>query len=94
LRGQWEEEVADMRDRINGMRTLLVDKLLAHGAGDFAYIGQQRGMFSFSGLTPQQVDRLRQEHAVYIVGSGRINVAGITTGNVDGLCRAIASVLS
>ena len=93
LRMQWEEEVAGMRGRINGMRRLLVDKLREHGAGDFSYVGTQRGMFSFSGLTPAQVDKLRKEHAVYIVGSGRINVAGITTTNVDGLCRAIAAVL-
>lgn len=94
LRAQWEREVAAMRDRINGMRRLLVDKLAEHGAGaDFDFIVQQRGMFSFSGLTPQQVERLRDEHAVYIVGSGRINVAGITADNVDGLCRAIVAVL-
>ena len=50
-------------------------------------------MFSFSGLTPQHVERLRSEHSVYIVGSGRINVAGVTPDNVDSLCRAIAAVL-
>jgi len=93
LRAQWEEEVAGMRGRINGMRLLLVDKLREHGAGDFSYVGNQRGMFSFSGLTPAQVEKLRTEHAVYIVGSGRINVAGITAANVDDLCRAIAAVL-
>jgi aspartate/tyrosine/aromatic aminotransferase len=100
LRAQWEEEVALMRDRINSMRTLLVDRLkeyttgAASGSGDFSFIARQRGMFSFSGLTPQQVERLRSEHAVYIVGSGRINVAGVTPDNVDGLCRAVAAVLS
>lgn len=94
LRQRWEAEVAAMRDRINGMRRLLVDKLAEHGAeGDFSFIVRQRGMFSFSGLSKEQVDALRQEHAVYIVGSGRINVAGITPDNVDGLCKAIASVL-
>ncbi len=96
LRSRWEKEVADMRDRINGMRALLVDKLKEYGVGgdaaDFSFINRQRGMFSFSGLTPDQVDRLRRDHAVYIVGSGRINVAGITADNVDGLCRAIAAV--
>ena len=85
-----------MRDRINGMRARLVDKLKEYGVGgdaaDFSFINRQRGMFSFSGLTPDQVDRLRRDHAVYIVGSGRINVAGITADNVDGLCRAIAAV--
>ncbi|MDA0334245.1 MAG: aspartate/tyrosine/aromatic aminotransferase [bacterium] len=93
LQSQWQEEVAEMRGRINGMRTLLVDKLQEHGAGDFSYIADQRGMFSFSGLTQQQVAKLRSEHAVYIVGSGRINVAGITAANVDGLCLAIAAVV-
>lgn len=93
LRQQWEQEVADMRGRINGMRQLLVSKLAEHGArGEYKFIERQRGMFSFSGLAPEQVERLRADHGVYIVGSGRINVAGITQDNVDGLCRAIAAV--
>lgn len=90
---QWHGEVAAMRDRINGMRTLLVEKLAEEGApGDYSFINDQRGMFSFSGLTKDQVDRLRIEDAIYIVGSGRINVAGITEQNVDRLCEAIARV--
>ena len=94
LTKQWEGEVAEMRDRINGMRSLLVEKLAEHGApGDFAFIQQQLGMFSFSGLTKPQVELLRQEHSIYIVGSGRINVAGITPKNVDRLCAAIATVI-
>lgn len=93
LRGQWESEVAQMRDRIHGMRRLLVERLRAHGVcGDFGFIERQRGMFSFSGLDAGRVQRLREEFGVYIVGSGRINVAGITPGNVDGLCAAIAAV--
>ena len=94
LRRRWEAEVAEMRARINGMRRLLVERLQAHGVGrDFSFIVTQRGMFSFSGLDGEQVKRLRDEHAVYIVGSGRINVAGITPANVDRLCAAIAAVL-
>ncbi|MEO1497626.1 MAG: amino acid aminotransferase [Planctomycetota bacterium] len=93
LAAQWRTELAEMRERINGMRTLLVQKLAEHGApGDYSFIERQRGMFSFSGLTKPQVDRLREEHSIYIVGSGRINVAGITPSNVDRLCGAIAQV--
>lgn len=93
LTDQWRGEVAQMRDRINGMRSLLVEKLAEHGAaGDYAFIERQRGMFSFSGLTKDQVAKLRAEHSIYIVGSGRINVAGITPANVDRLCAAIAAV--
>ncbi len=93
LRAQWEAEVATMRNRINGMRRLFVNKLAEHRVpGDFEFITHQRGMFSFSGLTPEQVNTLRDKHAIYVVGSGRINVAGITTANVDQLASAIAKV--
>jgi aspartate/tyrosine/aromatic aminotransferase len=94
LRKQWEQEVAQMRDRINGMRELLVKMLKAKGVpGDYSFITRQRGMFSFSGLTPPQVEALKQKYAIYIVGSGRINVAGITEQNVGPLCEAIAEVV-
>ena len=90
----WETEVAAMRDRINGMRRLLVETLRANGVpGDYSFITRQRGMFSFSGLTPQHVEALKTKYAIYIVGSGRINVAGITKDNVDRLCAAIAAVV-
>lgn len=93
LRSAWVDEVAAMRDRINGMRTLLVDKLAEHGArGDYEFVKHQRGMFSFSGLTRDEVERLKTEYAIYIVGSGRINIAGISAANVDRLCGAIAAV--
>ncbi len=95
LRSQWLGELAEMRDRINGMRQLLVDTLSAKGVpGDFSFIIQQRGMFSFSGLTKEQVGRLKDEYSIYIVGSGRINVAGITSANVDRLCEAISRVMA
>ncbi len=94
LTAQWKAEVADMRDRINGMRKLLVAKLAEHGTpGDYSFIEKQKGMFSFSGLTKDQVGRLKDEHSIYIVGSGRINVAGISETNVDKLCSAIASLV-
>jgi len=94
LRSQWDGEVAAMRERINGMRQLFVATLKEKGVErDFSFITRQRGMFSFSGLTPLQVEALRQRYAIYIVGSGRINVAGMTQDNIDPLCEAIASVL-
>ena len=94
LRAQWENEVKAMRDRINGMRRLFVDALEANRVRrDFSFIAQQRGMFSLTGLTPQQVDALRERFSIYMVGSGRINVAGITRDNVGPLCEAIAQVL-
>jgi aspartate/tyrosine/aromatic aminotransferase len=94
LRAQWVEEVAAMRDRINGMRKLLVDTLQAKGVtGDYSFITRQRGMFSFSGLKPEHVEALKQQYAIYVVGSGRINVAGITPDNCDRLCTAIAAVV-
>ncbi len=94
LRQTWEKEVATMRDRINGMRQSLVDALAAKGvAGDYNFITQQRGMFSFTGLTKEQVDTLREKHAIYIVGSGRINVAGLTPANVERVAEAIGTVI-
>jgi aspartate/tyrosine/aromatic aminotransferase len=90
----WEGEVQAMRDRINGMRGRFVEALKAREvARDFTFIGRQRGMFSFSGLTKEQVAALRQRYAIYIVDSGRINVAGMTETNMDALCTAIAAVL-
>lgn len=94
LRRHWNEELGVMRDRINRMRQLLVDKLAEHNvSGDYSFITQQRGMFSFSGITAEQVKTLIDEHAIYIVNSGRINVAGITAKNVDRLCAAIKAVV-
>ena len=94
LRKRWEVELAEMRNRINDMRHLFVETLDQQGAvRDFSFIARQRGMFSYSGLTPEQVQALRERHSVYIVGSGRINVAGMTEANMDYLCEAIADVL-
>jgi aspartate/tyrosine/aromatic aminotransferase len=94
LRSQWEQEVAGMRDRINGMRHLFVETLQEKGVDrDFSFIARQRGMFSFSGLNGDQVKALRDRYAIYIVGSGRISVAGMTESNMDYLCSAIADVL-
>ncbi len=94
LRALWEQEVKEMRDRIKEMRSLLVEKLKARNAKvDFSFINNQYGMFSFSGLSKEQVARLKSEFGIYIVGSGRISVAGITTSNIDPLCDAIVKVL-
>ena len=94
LRQQWEQELADMRSRILAMRSLFVETMRHEAPNhDFSFITQQRGMFSFSGLSPLQVDELRQKHSIYIVGSGRINVAGMTEENMDTLCTAIGTVL-
>lgn len=95
LRSQWEAEVAGMRERINTMRHLFVETLQEKGVEqDFSFIARQRGMFSFSGLTPAQVKTLRDRFAIYIVGSGRISVAGMTEDNMEYLCSAIAEVLA
>ncbi len=95
LRKQWEQELATMRNRINAMRQQFVETMRSKAPDhDFSFIARQRGMFSFSGLTPLQVDRLRSEHSIYVVtAGGRINVAGMTAANMDRLCDAIASVL-
>ncbi|KXF81752.1 amino acid aminotransferase [Enterovibrio coralii] len=94
LRAEWEQEVADMRDRIQAMRELFVTTLKEEGIdADFSFIERQNGMFSFSGLNKDQVARLKDEFGVYIVGSGRVSVAGMTRSNMGPLCKAIAAVL-
>jgi aspartate aminotransferase/aromatic-amino-acid transaminase len=92
---QWIGEVAEMRDRIKAMRAALVDGLASRGVEqDFSFITQQRGMFSFSGLSETAVNWLREERSIYIVKGGRINVAGLTTANIDYVCDAIAEALN
>ncbi|WP_434931865.1 amino acid aminotransferase [Shewanella sp. HL-SH5] len=94
LRQEWESELTAMRLRIGEMRLLFVESLKAEGVTqDFSFISRQNGMFSFSGLSKEQVNRLREEFAIYIVGSGRISVAGLTKDNMPSVCRAIAQVL-
>ncbi|MEN4768195.1 amino acid aminotransferase [Duffyella gerundensis] len=94
LRAEWEQELTAMRQRIHLMRELFVKTLQEKGAqGDFSFIIRQNGMFSFSGLSKDQVVRLRDEFAVYAVNSGRVNVAGMTPDNMSALCAAIVAVL-
>jgi aspartate aminotransferase len=94
LTQMWLEELAEMRNRIWEMRSAFVEAMKERCPDrDFSFISKQIGMFSYSGLTPMQVDELRSKYAIYIVGSGRINVAGINQNNLPILCDAIASVL-
>ncbi|EGY52686.1 aromatic amino acid transaminase [Neisseria shayeganii] len=94
LFAQWVGEVYEMRDRIRAMRQKLQDVLSAKVPGrDFSYFTKQRGMFSFTGLTPEQVARLQSEFAVYMVDNGRMCVAGLNSKNVDYVANAIAEVL-
>jgi aromatic-amino-acid transaminase len=94
LRGRWEGELAEMRERIQQMREKFVDALREKGVEqDFSFIKQQRGMFSYSGLSPEAVKRLRDEYSLYIVGSGRICLAAMNENNIGAVCEAIAEVL-
>jgi aspartate/tyrosine/aromatic aminotransferase len=94
LRARWELELKAMRDRINANRGDLVEALEARRIpGDWSAIADQRGMFALLGLSKAQVDRLRDELAVYVVGGGRINVAGFTSNNLSPFADALATVL-
>ncbi len=89
----WRQELEQMCGRIIDLRTLLVEKLETATGADFGFIQREKGMFSFLGLNADQVSRLREEHSVYMIGSSRINVAGVNVGNVDYLAEAVAKVL-
>ena len=94
LRAQWVDELGEMRDRIKAMRGALVEGLKAAGVeGDYSYITDQVGMFSFSGLTKDQMVRLRNEFGVYGTDTGRICVAALNSKNIDYVCQAIAKVV-
>ncbi|MBP6020903.1 MAG: aspartate/tyrosine/aromatic aminotransferase [Burkholderiaceae bacterium] len=91
----WVDELGEMRDRIRQMRVQLVAKLKEHGVTkNFDFVLQQRGMFSYSGLTSAQVDRLREEFGIYAVSSGRICVAALNSRNIDYVTASIAKVLA
>ncbi len=93
LRVQWESELAGMRVRIKEMRSMLVEKAKAAGVKqDLSYINEQRGMFSYSGMTKEQMQRLRSEFGIYGVDSGRICVAALNPKNIDAIAAAIAEV--
>ncbi|MDD2743101.1 MAG: aspartate/tyrosine/aromatic aminotransferase [Rhodocyclaceae bacterium] len=94
LRQMWESELAGMRDRIRAMRTSLVESIKAQGvAQDFSFVIQQRGMFSYTGLTAAQVERMKEEFGIYAVSTGRICLAALNTKNVDYVAKAIATVI-
>lgn len=94
LRTMWETELGEMRTRIKDMRLTMVRQLAEKGAKqDFSFVAKQRGMFSYSGLTTAQVERLRVEFGVYAVGTGRICVAALNSSNLDHVTNAIVNVL-
>ncbi len=94
LHQQWEQELGLMRDRIKTMRHALVEKIRAQRADfDFSHVIDQRGMFSYSGLTKEHVRRLREEYSIYALDSGRICVAALNSKNIDYVANAIARVL-
>jgi aromatic-amino-acid transaminase len=94
LRALWEKELGEMRERIKAMRTRLVDGLKGRGVKqDLGFVTRQRGMFSYSGLTAAQVERLQKDYGIYAVSSGRICVAALNSRNIDYVCDAIAAVL-
>jgi aromatic-amino-acid transaminase len=94
LRAMWEGELAQMRQRMVEVRQALHARLSAlRPDRDLGFLLSQRGMFSYTGLSAEQVDRLREEHAVYLIRSGRLCVAGLTQGNVDRVAQALAQVV-
>lgn len=94
LKASWVTEVNDMRNRMRDLRALLVAKMAENGAPkDFSFVNDQKGMFSFLCITPEQVQAVRAEHSVYFVDSSRVNIAGINLNNVDALSKALVSVL-
>jgi len=93
LRAQWLSEVKLMADRIISMRTQLRDGLAKNGSSrDWKHITEQIGMFAFTGMTPEQVEKITKDHSVYLTKDGRISIAGITSGNVGHLAEAMAAV--
>jgi len=93
LRAQWEGEVSAMRTRIANSRAAFAAALTAAGAGDFSYLLDHHGMFSLLGLTDEQLKRLRDEHAVYLVARGRINMAGLSAAKIPIVAKAVAAVI-
>ncbi|MGB4247841.1 MAG: amino acid aminotransferase [Pseudohongiellaceae bacterium] len=94
LRSDWESELTDMRERINGLRSLLVNRLKAAGVDrDFSFIQGEKGMFSFLGITVPQVQQLVKDYSIYLVDSSRINVAGINDANIEYLVQSLKKVL-
>ena len=95
LHADWESELAEMRDRINGLRSFLVQRLSAAGVKqDFSFIENEKGMFSFLGVSKEQIQTLINDYSIYLVNSSRINVASINEDNIDYLVNSVAAVLN
>ena len=95
LQAEWDMELTDMRDRINGLRSLLVERIKAAGIDkDFSFIEREKGMFSFLGVNLEQIQTLIKDYGIYLVNSSRINVASINDNNIDYLTSSLAKVLS
>ncbi|MUH72322.1 aromatic amino acid transaminase [Psychrosphaera haliotis] len=95
LRALWEEELQEKRTRINGLRSYIVEKFKEHNVpGNFDFIAKQNGMFSFLGIDKEAIQTLKDDYSIYIVGSSRINVAGVNKSNADYLAKALATVLN
>lgn len=95
LREEWLAELSAMRERIKKMRSCLVSGLEKRNLGiDFSFVSKQKGMFSYSGLSPDQVNFLREKRSIYMVGSGRINISGLTEKNLDYVCDSIVESLA
>jgi aspartate aminotransferase len=94
LTAQWHQELAVMRNRINDYRQLIIDKLAGEGVKqDFSFITKQHGMFSFLGINKEQIEQLRKEYSIYMVGSSRVSIAGLNHSNIDYFAKAMAAVL-
>lgn len=94
LTSLWHQELAEMRNRINNYRQLIIDTLAAEGVQqDFSFITRQHGMFSFLGINKEQIDRLRSEFSIYMVGSSRVSIAGLNHSNIDYFAKSVATVL-
>ena len=91
---RWEQEVAGMRERIRLMRRMLAEEVKKAGAPrDFSFVERQAGMFSFTGLTPEQIDRLATDFGIYAVRNGRICICGLNQGNVRYVAQSFARVM-
>ena len=94
LTSLWHEELAEMRNRINSYRQLIIDKLTAQGVTqDFSFITRQHGMFSFLGINKEQIARLRNDYSIYMVDSSRVSIAGLNHSNIDYFAKSVATVL-
>ncbi|MFC4655741.1 MULTISPECIES: aromatic amino acid transaminase [Rheinheimera] len=94
LTALWHQELAEMRNRINNYRQLIIDKFKEQGiAQDFSFITRQHGMFSFLGINKEQIEQLRKDYSIYMVGSSRVSIAGLNHSNIDYFAKAMAEVL-